>query len=144
MARFKASDFVATKHATAADKAKFAEAFCRFVEGGFKDKALTEGLYRRLSMCFGHIAHFNRVGFYEHFFATTQGKIHFLQQCARWDRFGDPRFTFSDVESKLAAWLVAEGWVDKLEAQRAAEVERQERATLARLQAKYGGAPCTK
>jgi hypothetical protein len=55
---FLASDFVATKFSTAADKANFGNLLLHFIDSGWKQKIHTEKFYSRLSMSFGHIAHY--------------------------------------------------------------------------------------
>jgi hypothetical protein len=55
---FLPSEFVPTKFSTAADKADFGNTLLRFIESEWKQTAFTKSLYNRLSMCFGHIAHY--------------------------------------------------------------------------------------
>ena len=55
---FLPSDFTATKFSTAADKAEFGNTLLRFVESEWALAFFTKGFYNRLSMCFGHIAHY--------------------------------------------------------------------------------------
>jgi hypothetical protein len=57
-APFDASQFVATQWNTAADKAAFGNTYLRFIEQEWKRSLFTKGFYQRLSMCFGHIAHY--------------------------------------------------------------------------------------
>lgn len=61
---FTANQFTATKWESAEQKAKFANHFVRFVKSGFKPTLFYSWFYKRLSMTFGHIAHFNRQGFW--------------------------------------------------------------------------------
>jgi hypothetical protein len=108
--------------------------------GRFKSSdAFSKDFYRRLSMCFGHIAHYNREGFYQHFFTTTADKLNFLRQCCEWSMGGQPEYTFSDVEKRLAVWIRQAGLLKKYETQLAEEQEAVERRVLARLKAKYEG-----
>jgi hypothetical protein len=55
---FTASDFLPTKWSTADEKAIFGNALLHFMLTGFLTERFTEKLYARLSMCFGHIAHY--------------------------------------------------------------------------------------
>ena len=137
---FSATEFTATQFSTAADKAKFANHFIRFVESGFKDTLFPNWFYTRLSMTFGHIAHFNREGFYAVQCSTTHSRLAFLRQTLDFPRWmgGDPAHTFSDVERALAAWVHERQLVDYYAGKLAAEVEQAERAELARLTFKYG------
>ena len=65
----------------------------------------TKALYQRLSMCWGHIAHYNREGFFGEFFRDLRGKVDFLEQTLAWRCFGDPEYTYSDVEAAVNARL---------------------------------------
>ena len=135
--RFRATDFTATSFDTAEDKARFAKQFGAFVESDFAKGKFPKAFYRRLTNCFGHIAHFNHDGFYAHFFTTTEGKLDFLRQCAQWPCHGEASHTYSDVERKLIAWIKTEGLVQTYEERFAGEVEERERSALRRLAKKY-------
>ena len=74
---FTADQFTPTKWETASDKAAFANRFVRFVQSDFAAKHFTDKFYRRLSNCFGMIAHYNRGGFWSEFFTTTEDKVRF-------------------------------------------------------------------
>jgi hypothetical protein len=65
---FSADEFTATKWDTADAKAHFASKLCKFIAADFKEGLFTNALYSRLRNCFGHIAHYNRNGFFERFF----------------------------------------------------------------------------
>lgn len=136
-AEFTADSFTATKWDDADTKARFARQFVRFVESDFSERQFTQVFYKRLSLTFGHIAHFNRHGFYETFFASTEGKVRFLRQTLRHPCWGDPSYTYSDVERALQSWLRQNGVLDRHERRLAEEQEAAERAELARLRAKY-------
>src|SRR5271169_2445 len=135
---FDPTQFTPTKWETANDKAAFANRFVRFVQSDFAAKHFTEKFYRRLSNTFGHIAHFNRGGFWDTFFTSTADKVRFLKLTVQYPCYGDPAWTFSDVEQAVQAWLKAEGTLEQYQQQLADEIEAGERALLARLQAKYG------
>jgi len=55
---FLPSAFKATKFSTAADKAEFGNALLHFIESEWAPALFTKSIYNRLSMCFGHIAHY--------------------------------------------------------------------------------------
>lgn len=131
--------FTPTKWDTAQDKSRFAKQFVRFVKSDFSERLFSQAFYKRLSLSFGHIAHFNRHGFYQTFFASTAGKVRFLWQTLQHGCWGDPAFTYSDVERALQSWLRENGVLDRFERKLAEEQEAAERAELARLQAKYAG-----
>ena len=86
---FTGVEFTATKWDSADEKADFANKLCKFICADFKDSLFTKVFYGRLNMTFGHIAHYNREGFYSHFFENLNGKIRFLEQTLQWPCFGD-------------------------------------------------------
>jgi hypothetical protein len=133
--------FTPTQWSSAAEKALFANNFSRFIASDFKLSLFTEKLYARLSNCFGHIANYNRIGFIAEFFKTIPGKIDFLDQTIRHPCYGDPAFTYSDVEKAVILRLRACGIVAFYRGLQAAETEAQERRLLAALRAKYEAAP---
>tara|TARA_Y100000310_G_scaffold60066_1_gene55441 strand:- start:548 stop:961 length:414 start_codon:yes stop_codon:yes gene_type:complete len=134
---FHENQFVATEWSTARDKAKFANHFVRFVEKGFPDSLFHKWFYTRLSMMFGHIAHYTRHGFYETWFTAADRKRDFLVRAVESPCHGDPTFTYSDVEKVLADWASTSGHIHRLTGIHEADVAVAERAELARLQAKY-------
>jgi hypothetical protein len=135
---FTADQFTPTKFNTAEDKAWFANAFVKFVESGFDQRHFIDKLYRRLSNTFGHIAHFNRLGFWETFFTTTTDKVRFLEIILTYPCYGDPAWTYSDVERALRSWLAVDGTLAKYRKRLAEEIEAGERAEFKRLRAKFG------
>ena len=100
---FTADQFTPSRFSAAEDKAKFANHFVRFVDSGFKRTLFHKWFYVRLSMCFGHIAHYNRHGFYGHFFEGHSSHETFMAHLQR-PIYGDPEYTYSDVERALAAY----------------------------------------
>jgi len=131
------SQFTPTQWDTAQDKAGFANRFVRFVQSGFAAKHFTDKFYRRLSNTFGHIANYNRGGFWDTFFTTTADKVRFLEETLQHPGYGDPAWTYSDVERALQAWLQTDGTLERYRQRLAEEIEVAERAELARLQKKY-------
>ena len=136
---FTADQFTPTRWDSAEEKARFARQFIRFVKSDFAERDFSNAFYRRLALSFGHIAHFNRQGFYQEFFTATRGKVRFLRMTLAHSGWGDPGFTYSDVERALQSWLHQNGVLGRYERRLAAEQEAAERAELARLQAKYAG-----
>lgn len=92
-------------------------------------------------MTFSMIAHFNQHGFFETFFTTTEGKVRFLRMTLAHPCYGDPAWTYSDVERAFHGWLRENDVLAQYENRLAAETEANERAVLARLRAKYGVGP---
>lgn len=133
--KFTADQFTTSVQYTGEEKAKFANHFVRFVRSDFKGTLFPKWFYTRLSMTFGHIAHYNLAGFYATFFETTQGKVEFLRQCAAYGCWGDPAYTYSDVGKALQPFVRDQirDYVTRL----SQEIEASERSELARLEAKY-------
>lgn len=126
-----------TKHASVQDKERFIRQFKHFVESDFNELTFPKWFYVRLSMTFGHIAHYNREGFYDTFFKTTCDKITFLEQCRDYGCFGQPEYTFCDAEAIIAAWIREKKIVQKYEKKAKAEQEEMERKLLKQLKEKY-------
>ncbi|MEI7684842.1 MAG: hypothetical protein WCL32_07420 [Planctomycetota bacterium] len=102
-------------------KAVFARQFIKFVQSDFSSRQFPKTFYQRLSMTFGHIAHYNQDGFFDEFFVTTEGKVRFLRQTLQHPCYGDPTFTYSDVERALQVWLREGNFLSKLEQRLAGE-----------------------
>lgn len=94
----------ATAHGTIEDKERFEAAFKKFVEGGYQRKDFTAKLYERLSNCFGHIAHYDRHGFFELNSRPRTG-LRNGKKITYWKAHGSPGFTYSDVEQVLSEWM---------------------------------------
>ena len=138
---FLPSDFLPTKFSTNADKAAFGNTFLHFIDSEWKETLFTKTFYNQLSNTFGHIAHHNLDGFYTVFFERDADKVVFLEQTLSWPHFGDPAFTFSDVERAVKRRLRATKVIDIFRLLEADATRRRELATLARLQEKYGARP---
>ena len=134
---FLPTEFTATKFSTAADKAEFGKHFLRFIESEWAQPLFTKGFYQRLSMCFGHIAHVDRPTFYETWFTSDQDRLRFLEKTLKWPCWGDPEYTFSDVERAIQQEVRKRNYLARCQL-RAAEAERaSEMETLRRLENKY-------
>lgn len=136
---FTADKFAPTKWEKAEAKVRFARQFIRFVKSDFDQRQFPHWFYTRLALTFSNIAHYNQAGFFEEFFLTTEGRVRFLKQTLRHPCWGDPTFTYSDVEKALQSWLVQNDSLGKYETRLADEKESTERAELDRLQKKYKG-----
>ena len=101
-----ADRFTATPHSTPEEKAHFCDNFVRFVLRGFDRKLFKSKFYHRLSLIFGHIAHFNENSFWDVWFSTPEKQRHFVQHVHEWIAMGDPHFCWSDVERELKSWVV--------------------------------------
>jgi hypothetical protein len=132
---FTATEFTPTQSDSAEDKAKFANALMKFIANEFPRQSFTKPFYRRPSNTF---AHGSLDGFYGAFFERDLDKVVFLEQTLSWPHFGDPTFTFSDVERAVKRRLHAAKVIDIFRLLEADATHRRELATLARLQEKYG------
>jgi len=102
---FDASQFVATQWEGPEQKAKFANHFVHFIESGYNANLFHKWFYTRLSNTFGHIAHYNVFGFYDTWFSDREKQKHFLRHTLNSGGYGDPAYTYSDVEKVLKAYL---------------------------------------
>ena len=135
---FIADQFLPTKWDTAKQKAKFANHFVRFVESEFKPTLFYDWFYKQLSLTFGHIAHYNRAGFYEMFFKSPRGRLEFAEITLKGGYGSDPAYTYSDVESALKRWALETDLSGRCARDLSTAVEISERLELERLQVKYG------
>ena len=97
-------EYTPTKFSTVEDKLKFENQFKKFVESDFSEQQFPKWFYIQLSMCFGHIAHYDWNNFYTHFFLNSEDKQEFINQTINYPCYGDPAYTYSDVESVLRSW----------------------------------------
>lgn len=105
--------FTATEWDTKDQKARFLNCLADFILNDFPKSKFPSWLYKRLSMCFGFIAHYDIHGFYAEYFETTTDKLRFLEQILSWPCHGDPKFTYSDAERTFRAWLMEENILQK-------------------------------
>jgi len=134
---FPLDEFTPTKFSTAADKAEFGNHFLRFIETEWAQALFTKDFYHRLSMCFGHIARCDRATFYETWFTTDHDRLRFLEKALKWPCWGDPEYTFSDVERAIQQEVRKRNFLARYQL-RVAEAERaSEMETLRRLETKY-------
>jgi hypothetical protein len=137
---FTASQFTASKFSTAEEKAKFANQFVKFAECGFEQQDFPKWFYQRLSLSFGHIAHYDQRGFYEHFFTDNSSLVQFIDQILEYPCYGDPEWTYSDVEKAIQDWLKESGIRVYHTSKYQEEIDRRDRLEFERLQRKFGGA----
>ena len=132
-----ADQFVATRFDTAQGKADFGNQLLAFIAEGFPQKRFTQRFYRVLMQHFGMIAHHHQHGFWAEFFTSTADQLRFLKEITGHPCWGDPAFTYSDLERAVIARICSAGLVARLAAVLARETEAAERALLNRLQARY-------
>jgi len=102
---FLSEQFQATEWSTAEEKAKFANWLTRFMSSGFKSTLFYKWAYSRLSRCFGHIAHYDRGGFHQTWFASSTDQRRFVERIEQHTPVGDPKYTYSDVERAVQSWV---------------------------------------
>ena len=102
---FNKDQFVPTKWNTAEDKAKFANHLLRFIESGYNENLFYKWFYRRLSMCFMHISHFDKHSFYATWFSDEKRQRAFIKNILKFPCYGDPTWTYSDVEKAIQRYL---------------------------------------
>ncbi len=134
---FLPSDFLPTKFSTAAEKADFGNTFLHFIDSEWKETLFTKTFYNRLSNTFGHIAHNNRATFYSTWFTCDADRVRFLESALRWPCWGDPAFTFCDVERALQREIRRRNYLARYELKAAESLHSAEMAILERLEAKY-------
>ncbi len=136
---FSPDQFTATQFNSAEVKAAFGNHFLRFVRSGFERSLFTKAFYNRLSMCFSHIAHCNLSSFYETWFADDEARLRFLLHTLRFPCYGDPKFTYSDVEREIQCAIHRTTLITEYQLRVETATRSRELAQLERLQAKYGG-----
>ena len=102
---FTTEQFTPTAHSTAKEKAKFANHFADFALNNCPRSKFPKWFYTRLITCFGHIAEYNIDGFYETWFSTWQKREKFLNHAIIFPCYGQPEFTYCDVEKALIVWM---------------------------------------
>ena len=139
----RATDFTPTQFDDGAAKADFGNRLLAFIATDFPHTRFTLGFYRILSLHFGMIAHYDIHGFWEEYITTTADRLRFLKELVAYPSWGNPAFTFSDVERVVIARLRSAGLVERLHKVAEQEAEAAERALLNHLQARYqpGKAP---
>ena len=115
------------------DVEKTATAFERFVASGYSHKLFTEALYDVFRNSFGFIAHFDRDGFYSFRFSTAGARVATLTAMLMPSSWVSRQLW----EPALRAVVEKRGLLDAAIRERDAEIEKNERAELARLKAKY-------
>jgi len=134
---FLPSEFMPTKFSTAQDKAEFGNAFLHFIESEWARTAFSKSFYHRLSMCFSHIAHYDASGFYETWFTSDADRLRFLRHTLAWPCWGDPEYTFCDVERAIQHEIRKRNYLARYELRAAEAARSSEMEILKRLEAKY-------
>lgn len=72
--------FTDSPFVSANEKHRVIKAWARFLKGGCRFSQFTQALYHHLTMRCSFSAHYNRPGFYDHYFSTPQRKRRFFSQ----------------------------------------------------------------
>lgn len=137
MEKFNAGQFISTEWDSSEQKAKFANQFIKFVINGFQRRHFPKWFYCRLMNTFGHIAHFNQQGFWETFFVTKRRTLQFLGLTLNHFCYGDPKYTYSDVEQAIQGVLRSIGIFEKQQIKVEQDIRTCELIQLAYLKNKY-------
>jgi len=102
---FEPAQFTPTQFSTAEVKASFGNDLVRFMLNGFKWADFSDFVYKNLSNCFGHIAHYNRSGFFDTWFSEPNQIRAWLDYVASATPVGSASHTYSDFEREFQVWL---------------------------------------
>ncbi len=138
---FLPNEFVPTQFSTSAEKANFGNALLHFLDANCARELFTKKFYNRLSMTFGHIAHYDIEGFYSTWFTGDRHRLGFVQKLLHWPCHGDPKFTFSDVEHAVQQIMLKRNYLERYELRANEALRAAELREFNRLQAKYRLAP---
>ena len=86
---------------SAEDKQGVIKAWARFLKGGCRFSQFTKALYQHLILHCSFIAHYDRHGFYDHYFTTPERKRRFFSQF-------DEAQGCQSVELGASWWLTGE------------------------------------
>jgi hypothetical protein len=134
---FEADAFTPTKWNSSADKADFGNKLLHLLLNDCQQSLFTQELYDRLMNCFGHIAHYNRDGFFAEWFSSPQSKAEFVRHLLSYPCWGDADFTYSDVERAIQSEVKRLNLLAAYQERAAAAIRSAELALLSALQRKY-------
>ncbi len=132
-----AADFKPTKFTPAETKSWFASHFLRFASSDFPKHHFTQRFYNQVMHTFGFIAHFDSTGYWTEYFTATAGKIEFIEQVVQNSCYGDPAYTFSDVEREIIRRLRQADLLGFYRGRSHDERDAADRTEFARLKARF-------
>lgn len=137
--KFTASLFTPTEFDDAVKKARIANRMVKFLSEGCNPEKFDAELYHHtMQHLWHHIAHYNRYGFIDAWFSRVENKVAFVERILDSEGgYGDPHYTWVDVEKVVRAWVAETGLVDVYREALRKHIEAAERAELSRLRAKY-------
>jgi hypothetical protein len=84
-----------------------------------------------------HNAHYNRAQFYDEWFSSLTDQVRFLKHTLQFPCYGDPEYTFSDVERAIQREIVNRNYLAQYELRLAEEQRATDLALLTQLESKY-------
>jgi len=133
-----AKDFTPTLFTPASTKAWFAGHMLHFLASDCPRHQFTQRFHNQLAHCFPMTPRYGLRGFWTECFATTRGKVAFIEQVLRHPGSSTPNHAWRDVEREISRRLRQSGLLDLYRRHSAGEQDAADRAELARLTAKYG------
>src|ERR1035441_10221388 len=79
----------------------------------------------------------DRPTFYETWFTCDHDRLRFLEKTLKWPCWGDPEYTFSDVERVIQQEVRKRNYLARYQLRRAEAERASDMETLRRLEAKY-------
>jgi hypothetical protein len=101
------------------------------------DSLFQEFLQPPFDVLFTHNAHYDAAGFYATWFTSDADRLRFLLHTLAWPCWGDPEFTFCDVERAIQQEIRKRNYLARYELRAAEAMRSGEMETLKRLEAKY-------
>lgn len=98
---FTSEMFSPSEFLTSEDKSKFLNSLVKFTLGGFNENCFSNKLYNRLSSIFGHIAHYNKKGFYETWFSRPEQIRSWVNHVREYNCVGPD----SDIGKNFQHWM---------------------------------------
>ena len=89
------------------------------------------------SPCASDNANYCRSQFYEEWFSSLDAQVRFLKHTLRFPCYGDPEYTFSDVERAIQREIVNRNYLARYELRLAEEQQATDLALLRQLESKY-------
>jgi len=102
---FEPAQFTPTQFDSAEVKASFGNDLVKFIRNGFKWADFTDFVYKKLSNCFMHIAHYDRRGFFHTWFDDPTKIREWLDYVASATPVGSAAHTYSDFERAFQVWI---------------------------------------
>ena len=131
------ADFTPTRFQPASSKVWFTQHYLRFVSSGFPRHGFTQRFYGQLMHTFGMVANYSLTGFWAEYFTSTRNTVEFLAETVSHPCYGQPSYTWCDVERFIIRRLRDADLLGIYRARLRGEDEARDRAELARLLARY-------